>query len=303
MKIFHHNDLDGRCSAAIIAHTTNNFNKADFIEIDYVTPLPIEKVKENETVYFVDYSFTDTNLEALKKLLAKECKIIWVDHHHSSILSEEKYPELKNIEGLRIEGISGAALTYIWFYCNLNLSDFPNFSTINELCKYQFEYIPKFVQLVSDYDCWQWKYGEETEFFELGTHTVNTNPEKTSIWEELLSNNMNKSNFALNNIVSAGKVIKAYETEMNTWYRNNFAFESEICGHKCIVINKKGNSKMFGKKYYEYPLVVTFAYNGKGFSYSLFSSNPEVDCSKIAETFGGGGHKGAAGFFLDKLIF
>ena len=60
---------------------------------------------------------------------------------------------------------------------------------------------------------------------------------------------------------------------------------------------------MFGKKYYEYPLVVNFAYNGKGFSYSLFSSNPEVDCSKIAETFGGGGHKGAAGFFLDKLIF
>ena len=46
----------------------------------------------------------------------------------------------------------------------------------------------------------------------------------------------------------------------------------------------------------EYQICCVFAYNGSKWSYSIFSSDPEVDCSKIAESFGGGGHKGVAGF-------
>lgn len=36
---------------------------------------------------------------------------------------------------------------------------------------------------------------------------------------------------------------------------------------------------------------------------AIYSSNKEIDCSKIAESFGGGGHKGAAGFSSDELLF
>lgn len=302
MKIFHHNDMDGRCSAAIVAYmSSEHFNEEDFIEIDYTKMLPIEKVKENEVVYFVDYSFTETNLNALNKLIKMGCDVVWIDHHYSSILCEEKHPELKKIKGLRIEGISGAALTYIWCFHNFSSFNFSDMKTVEELCKTKFNSLPMFVKYVSDYDCWKWEYGEQTEFFKLGTHAYNTKPDTTSIWMRLLSGNDETP--ILSEIIQYGKVIKTYETEMNTWYRENYAFESEICGHKCMVINKKGSAKMFGEKYNEYPLVATFVYNGKGYSYSLYSSNPEIDCSKIAESFGGGGHKGAAGFFLDKLIF
>ena len=34
---------------------------------------------------------------------------------------------------------------------------------------------------------------------------------------------------------------------------------------------------------------------------SIYSVKEDFDCSKFAEKFGGGGHKGAAGFSLDKL--
>jgi len=34
---------------------------------------------------------------------------------------------------------------------------------------------------------------------------------------------------------------------------------------------------------------------------SLYSTKPEIDCGAVAKTFGGGGHKGAAGFVCDKL--
>lgn len=37
-------------------------------------------------------------------------------------------------------------------------------------------------------------------------------------------------------------------------------------------------------------------------SYSLRAANDDVDVSKIAVKYGGGGHKGAAGFASDKYV-
>jgi len=42
---------------------------------------------------------------------------------------------------------------------------------------------------------------------------------------------------------------------------------------------------------------------GKKWSYSVYSTKPDIDCSAFAKRYGGGGHKGAAGFYSDSLIF
>ena len=60
---------------------------------------------------------------------------------------------------------------------------------------------------------------------------------------------------------------------------------------------------MFGEKYSEYPLVMVWVFDGTQYVYSIFSGNLEIDCSKIAESYGGGGHKGAAGFSSKDLLF
>ena len=104
-------------------------------------------------------------------------------------------------------------------------------------------------------------------------------------------------------IIENGKLVKQYIDNDNLYYREHFAYESEIEGHKCLVVNKKSNSWIFGEKYNDYPLVMVWVFNGTKFTYSIFSSNPNIDCSKIAEKFGGGGHKGAAGFSSDELLF
>ena len=46
-----------------------------------------------------------------------------------------------------------------------------------------------------------------------------------------------------------------------------------------------------------------FSFNGRNgtWKYSMYSKT--VDVSNIAKKYGGGGHKGAAGFNMDKLIF
>ena len=110
-----------------------------------------------------------------------------------------------------------------------------------------------------------------------------------------LSSNYKLSVSLFNNILGRGKIIKSYIDQDNTYYREHFAYESEIAGHKCLVVNKKTNSWVFGEKYNEYPLVMIWVFDGKKYTYSIFSSNNKIDCSKIAESYGGGGHRGAAG--------
>ena len=80
-------------------------------------------------------------------------------------------------------------------------------------------------------------------------------------------------------------------------------YESSIGGYKCAVINRKTNSWIFGEKYKEYPLVMVWVFNGEKYLFSIFSSNPKVNCAAIAESYGGGGHVGAAGFTLDNMPF
>lgn len=50
----------------------------------------------------------------------------------------------------------------------------------------------------------------------------------------------------------------------------------------------------------EYDLLIGFSFDGYRWSYSLRSE--KVDCSQIAKKFGGGGHRGAAGFSTTILV-
>lgn len=293
MKIFYHNDLDGRCAGNIVIQFyqhlhpniyTDYFEKdVNVFEVDYVMDLPLDKVNDEELVFFVDYSFKENTLHVLTELMAKDCQIIWIDHHTSSLNLCEKYPQLKDIEGIRQDGISGAALTYMFIH------------------DVAFDDVPLYIRLVSDYDCWKYKYGDTTTHFKLG---VETHPYDAldKIWDKLYDDT-SEHREETQNLINVGKTIKQYIDNDNNYYRDHFAYESEIDGHKVLVVNKKSNSWVFGDRYNDYPLVMTYVFDGTNYTYSIFSSNPDVDCSEIAKKFGGGGHKGAAGFSNKELLF
>lgn len=280
MKCFYHNDHDGRCAGSIVAMHTDNYNKEDYFEVDYITPLPLDKISSGETVYFVDYSFKKDTIWQLEEILKKTDDIIWIDHHTSSFNLEKELDWVKNIDGLRKNKISGAALTYMYLYN----------------CKY--EDIPYTVKLISDYDCWLFELEPYTTYFKLGIETHNYDA-LDNIWLKLY----NQPQEYIHEILNVGKTIKAYIDKDNKFYRDNFAYETEIEGLKCLAVNKKSNSWIFGEKYNEYPIVMVYVFNGEKYSYSIFSSDKDIDCSKIAEKYGGGGHVGAAGFSSDELLF
>jgi len=296
MRCFYHNDEDGEACAVIVSKHTGVTDPEAYVAVDYVKPLPIEGITSGFTVWLVDYSITEVTLHYLERLLQIGCELIWIDHHASSIKLENEYKELKDIKGVRSKssttsGYSAAVLTY--FYC-YNTTTFVD--------------VPAFIRLISDYDCWQYQYGSLTNNFKNGIGTRNHTNIFDSVWDELWnSDHINRhtpfSASLTNKLIEIGKPVGDFVTYENTKYRNEFAYESVIKGYPCLVVNKRSNSWIFGDMIAEYPIVVTWVFNGKYYSYSLFSTNPEIDCSLIAESFGGGGHPGAAGFKSKKMLF
>lgn len=289
MKCFYHNDMDGRCAGSIVAQYENNYNKEDFFEVDYVMTLPIDSIQKDEKVYFVDYSFKKDTVWQLEKVLEKTSDVVWVDHHTSSLNLEKEMPWIKEIKGIRQDGISGAGLAYMYLY------------------QCEFNDLPYFIKLVSDYDCWQYKYEPDTTYFKIGIETECYDA-LDNIWVDLFRESEDEGYYkqvptTLYNLVNTGTTIKGYIDRDNEQYRKAFSYETEIEGHKCLVVNRKSNSWIFGEKYNEYPIVMVWVFNGEKYSYSIYSSNKNIDCSKIAEKFGGGGHRGAAGFSSTELLF
>jgi len=84
------------------------------------------------------------------------------------------------------------------------------------------------------------------------------------------------------------------------------AYPVEFEGHKAWAINKTlSDSKIFESlpEANSRPLWILFSFKAGIWKYSLYSApDSEIDVSKIAVKYGGGGHVGAAGFQSDKYL-
>ena len=62
MKIFHHNDQDGRAAAyaaSYFAKKTFPKTPVQFIEMTYTKAFPFDSIEQNELVFIVDFSIDD----------------------------------------------------------------------------------------------------------------------------------------------------------------------------------------------------------------------------------------------------
>lgn len=292
MICFYHNDMDGRCAGSLIARFTGNYNSSDFQEIDYRKPFPLNEIDVGEDVYIVDYSFTTDTVNVLKELIKLNCNITWIDHHQSSIdlTNNPAYQWINNIPGIRNDSLSGAALTYQYFK------------------KVPIYDLPTYIKYVDDYDRWIFRLGDDTTYFKPGLET-NAYDALDTIWIELYNesiyDNQEKSDKmgCIKSIIETGKIIKTYIEKENALYLKNYGYKSKILKYDCYVVNKSTNSWIFGDKIKKYPIVIVWVYDGKRYNYSIYSSYKSINCSKLAEHYGGGGHKGAAGFSSNKMLF
>ena len=281
MKIYHHNDLDGRCAAAIVLRERGNKDSEpdpELTELDYKDPAkdPIDfsSIQKGEIVFVVDFSFKP---EAMEKLLKITKDVIWIDHHKTAF--EYKYS--KDLEGIRNASFSACELTWQYFTGGYHPPT------------------PQVVRLIGDWDTWTFKFEEQTRLFHTGLLSYDTNP-KNPIWDKLLCPDSSDVRGLIDNIKKEGAVCIKFRDQFLEDYAVSYGFEVEFEGRLCFAFPLyKFGSDGFGKRIKEYPICISFVYSGDGWTIGLYSKT--IDVAEIAKKYEGGGHTGAAGFECEKM--
>jgi len=274
MKCFYHNDLDGRCAGAIVYRAVSRKDDWEFIEVDYKDEIDIDKIEDGEKIVIVDFSFEP---EVMEKVLLKTDDIIWIDHHKTSF--EYKYS--RELDGLRLNEYSGCELAWKYFMKNRP--------------------IPYPVELIGDRDTWRWKHGTTTTYFNEGLKLYPHHP-KDEIWDYLLSENEFLVFGWVKEIVEEGRTAARYRDVICEDYANNFGFETTFEGYRCFAIGLlMFGSQAFGERFDRYDICLAYEFLGDKWVVKLYSAT--VDVSAVAKKYGGGGHKGAAGFICSDLPF
>lgn len=306
--IFHHTDADGYCGGFICKSYAKIFNFETYA-CDYTTDFSRYDIEKNDMVMIVDLSFTDKTIYQLKDM-AEKCnnRIMWIDHHESSVDCYDNDKELQDLDflllalGDRENKYSAAFLAYVVLTNVLN----PKVDIIT---------VPQYVYLVSDWDTWSHET-KDSKYFNKG---VNCSPyihlysnqleryDNHNIWELLNEEFIRNSCSTQEELISKGKLLVEENEVLDARYLKSNGFEFNLFGYRILACNQRSNSLLFGDRIYEYDFVCPFVLhrrNGKLiYTYSLFSTDDELSCKELAERFGGGGHKGAAGFQLPFNIF
>lgn len=279
MICFYHNDLDGRCAAAVLRCRYCQ-DEIRFYGINYNMEFPLEIIKPGENVFLVDFT---PQRKDFNKVVVQGGTIVWIDHHQTAI---QKFANMKWLSGLRSNTKPAACyLTWQWAFPHRDA--------------------PLAVLLLSKFDTWDFKEGDEVEQFMHGMKGYDTLP-TSAIWNGLLQSNGAKNFSLVSSIQQEGKTIGRAFKFWSKEYYTAFGFECDWKGYHCVVCNiALLGSKFFDliKKVCEYDIMIAYVHDGEQFSVSLYTEQPDINVSTIAVHYGGGGHPGASGFQCKELPF
>ena len=228
-----------------------------YIPQTYGDPLP--EMDPGSHLFILDFSYPrDTTLE----LQRNHERVTLLDHHKTAA------EELDGLPNCHIDQThSGAYLA--WQYWN------------------PAEKPPELILYLQDRDLWEWKLPHSREISEA----IASYPKTFAVWDEFDTNELAKEGTALLRHMKI-QVEKLVE----------IATMRSIAGVPQIpVVNTPINISETGEalltKYPKSPFAALYFESKEQIRWSLRSRNTEdVDVSKIAGKFGGGGHKNAAGF-------
>lgn len=296
--IFHHNDMDGKVSAALIYAYEYYYKMTKSInitckEIDY-TVLLNDDIKEGTTVYFVDYSFSkNENVDYLKSLINKGYKVVWIDHHKTSLkvlyqLREEINLANTNFDCMMTEKKCATMICAHWIWEQTNHDK-----------KYYIEN-SNFIKLVNSWDIWIHDMENDIDFNQGFMHIVRAKQYSIANIAEILNvaliNNdpynvgEDYEKTLIQNYITIGKSINDYLDIINADLCKKYGHEVTIIfnnnEYKCITLNKSGNSTLFGDLNDKYDIVIPYMYTGTQYVYSLFTKRNNLNCSEIAKKLG-----------------
>lgn len=267
--IYHIADHDGKGSAAIVKSV---YPDIELMGLNHDMEIPYDEIKKHDKIIVCDISLP---LEFMFEL-NESADFTWIDHHISVIEQYEKTVTQKGkkpLKGLRRVGTAAMVLTWEYFYPDREL--------------------PLGIKLLGLNDIFDLK-DKRVRPFEYAMQSLGVNRPTDKVWEDIINGTMD-----IDAMVEKGKAILSYIRNRNFRLVRAQAFESEYEGLKCICANMpQGYSEFYDSldNIKDYDMMVNFFMNKKNcWNLSFYTSKEDVDVSKIAEKFGGGGHAKAAG--------
>lgn len=224
-------------------------------------------------------------------------RIIWIDHHKSSI--EQWRPE---IPGYRIDGVAACRLAWQWFYGQsiaTKTGEAPQLPAKEHYLRRTVSE-PLAVRLAGEYDVWDHRGDGDLEF-QYGLRTE----EPDTHWPMLLSENTGYTD----QIVKQGKLSMRYAKNMDALWLSESWHIIEWEGRKFLAQNsvQRGSGILDSKDFPEtgHDSLMLYGFRGKLWTVSLYHAKhrTDLDLSLIAVKYGGGGHRGACGFTCHQLPF
>lgn len=267
--IYHIADHDGKGSAAIVKSV---YPETELMGLNHDMEIPYDEINKHDKIIVCDFSLP---LDFMFQL-SQTRDFTWIDHHVSVI---DKYEKIiaegnrKPIKGIRRVGTAALMLTWKYFY-----PDRP---------------LPLGIKLLGLNDVFDLR-DKRVRPFEYAMQALGVNRPTDKIWSELINDTLDVSE-----MVEKGKAILLYIRNRNYRLVRSEAFESEYQGLKCICANiPQGYSEFYDSldNVKDYDMMVNFFMNKKNcWNLSFYTAKDNVDVSKVAAQFGGGGHAKAAG--------
>ena len=267
--IYHIADHDGKGSAAIVKRM---FPEIELLGLNHDMEIPYEQIEMHDKIVICDISLP---VEYMFKL--NESKdLTWIDHHISVISEYEEIlarGENEPIKGLRRSGTAAIELTWEYFHPQ--------------------EPVPEGVKLLAWQDIFDLRDPRVLPF-EYACQSMGVNRPDEPIWDEILNNTIN-----IEAMVDKGKAILSWIKIRDYRLVRGMSFTSHYKGLKCICANMpQGKSSFYDSIPHidTFDFMVNFFMNKRNcWNLSFYTSKDNVDVSKIAAEFGGGGHAKAAG--------
>lgn len=289
--VYHRIDFDGLCSMAIVRDWAERQGMSvDCQGFTHGDNMPTIGT-EYDLVFVVDVCLSAELMQAL----AKRGKLVWIDHHNTSI-SESVEKDFDSAMGIREEGVGACELC--WRFCH------------------RYEPTPLLVQLLSTYDVWNkflFNWEKETLPFQFGMRNrYDLNTEKFySFFSDMLEDG---SEAAVREIMHEGACILNYLRTTGHRSCDGYAFEVSIDGGRvmglCMLTAHFGALEM-EESMIERGCQVAVCVNRHAasgtYKVSVYAGGSDLGEFNIGaylkEHYNGGGHRGAAGGSLTEEQF
>lgn len=278
---FHHPCADGFTAAWACWRVNQDWEYVGLTHADFGTLYPeemdtLESRWPGGDIYFLDICPPKATLLRLADLLATNGNKVYVLDHHKSAQAELEGVDHPNLVVTFDMDQSGAMLA--WNRFNWPVPP------------------PHFVKLVQDRDLWKFEL-EGTKEFSSFLFAQEYDFEN---WD-LLANGMEDLEVRHTMFAIGEGILGKHYKDIRELIAGGQVIEMKIAGHTVPAVNvpyfyasEMGHALL--EQYPDAPFAATFFLEQNATKFSLRSDDNREDVSVIAQQFGGGGHRNAAGF-------